>query len=238
MNIAIIKAGGVGSRMGAGIPKQFVLVENKPVIIYTLEAFEKHPNIDEIVVVCVRGWEENLRTYASKFGITKLKKIVLGGETSLKSIKNGVDALEEFPDDSMVLIHDANRPLVTEDIISGVLAQAEIHGMAVAAIPCTDEVSALGDLNDPTWSNKFVNRKELMRIQTPDAYSLGMVRSIFHNATEQQLTEIGATNVLAIKMGYTMHFALGSETNIRLTTQDDIILFEGIFHARNKQQSL
>ena len=234
MNIAIVKAGGVGVRMGAQIPKQFVLVDGKPVIIYTLEAFESHPNIDKIVVVCVKGWEENLRTYAKKFGISKLVSIVPGGETSLKSIKNGIDSLRDYDDNNVILIHDANRPLVTQEIISGVLAQAEVHSMAVAAIPCNDEVAELEDIDDPTWSNKFVDHKKLIRIQTPDAYSLGVARKLFEQATEEQLTKIGATNVLAIKMGYTMFFAEGAETNIRLTTQDDILLFEGIFKARNQ----
>ena len=234
MNVVIVKAGGVGSRMGASVPKQFVLVDNKPVIIYTLEAFENHPNIDEIVVVCVKGWEDNLRKYAERFHITKLTRIVPGGETSLKSIKNGIEALDGFSDDDVVLIHDANRPLVTQEIISDVLAQAEVHGMAVAAIPCNDEVAVIDSTSEESQSNRFVNHKELIRIQTPDAYSLGMVRKLFSDATEEQLMTIGATNVLAILMGYTMHFAMGAETNIRLTTQDDITLFEAIFKARNR----
>ena len=128
MNIAIIKAGGVGSRMGARIPKQFVCVDGKPVIIYTLEAFEQHPGIDAIVVVCLEGWHDILRTYAQKFKITKLTRIVNGGETSLKSIQAGVQEVTEMygPDDT-VLIHDGNRPMLSQDIISDVLAQCKLH---------------------------------------------------------------------------------------------------------------
>lgn len=231
MNIAIIKAGGVGTRMGASIPKQFVNVNDKPVIIYTLEAFQRHPNIDQIVVVCVNGWHDNLRSYAQKYGITKLVKIVEGGETSLKSIKNGVDSLgDDYDENDVVLIHDANRPLVSEEIISSVLAESSKHGMAVAAIPCNDEIAIINE--DGNSSDRFADHKQYRRIQTPDAYQLKTLRSIYNSATEEQLTKLGATNVLAINMGYTMYFALGSDVNIRLTTQEDIELFEALLRTR------
>ncbi len=232
MNIAIIKAGGVGSRMGAGVPKQFIGVEGKPIIVYTLEAFQNHPGIDRIIAVCVKGWEDILQKYAEKYGITKLEKIVEGGETSLKSIKNGIFALGEgYDEDDMVLIHDANRPLVSEEIISDVLVESELHGMAVAAIPCNDEVAVI---NSPNTSSEFADHKKLYRIQTPDAYRLRTLKKIFDSATEEQLTEIGATNVLAIALGYEMHFANGSETNIRLTTQEDITHLEAMLKQRNR----
>ena len=226
MNIAIIKAGGVGSRMGAGVPKQFITVGDKPIIVYTLEVFQTHPAIDQIVVVCVKGWEDVLRSYAKKFSITKLVKIVEGGETSLKSIRNGVFAIrDDCRKDDMILIHDANRPLVSHEIITDVLVESGLHGMAVAAIPCTDEVMISGNASS---AREFAERKKLFRIQTPDAYSMETLLRIFESATEEQLTTIGATNVLAIDMGYEVHFANGSETNIRLTTQEDILRFEAL----------
>lgn len=234
MNIAIIKAGGVGSRMGAGVPKQFITVGGKPIIIYTLEAFQRHPGIDKIVVVCVKGWDDILRMYAENFGITKLEKIVEGGETSLKSIQNGVYSLRDKYDfDDMVLIHDANRPLVSEEIISDVLVESKLHGMAVAAIPCTDEVGVI-KAGQPNSSKEFADHKILYRIQTPDAYRLGTILNILDSATEEQLNKIGSTNVLAIAQGYEMRFANGSETNIRLTTQEDITHLEAMLKARNK----
>ena len=119
MNIALIKAGGVGQRMGAGIPKQFISIDGKPIIIYTLESFEKHPNIDEIVVVCVKGWHDILRSYCKQFGIKKVKLIVNGGETSLKSIKNGLVAMRDrYSDNDMILVHDGNRPLISQHLPS------------------------------------------------------------------------------------------------------------------------
>ena len=160
MNIAIIKAGGVGSRMGFGIPKQFIEVMGKPVIVYTMEAFEKHPSVDAIIVVCIEGWHEILQSYADKYGISKLVKIVNGGDTSLKSIRCGlIAAAELYPDDCTVLIHDGNRPLVSQDIISDVLAKSKMEGAAVAAIPCNDEVMETN--SDELVAEKYLNHKVL-----------------------------------------------------------------------------
>lgn len=233
MNIALIKAGGVGSRMGAGIPKQFISVNGKPIIIHTLEAFEKHPSIDAIYVVCVEGWQKNLETYAQKYGITKLAGIATGGETSLKSIRNGLDAVrEKYSDDDILLIHDANRPCVTEDIISDVLAECGKYGMAVAAVPCNDEVAVLSSPGGKS-SDSFADHKMLCCIQTPDAYKLHIVSRIFDEATEEQMLRLGATNVLAIQQGYTMHFSMGASTNIRLTTMEDIMLMEALIKDKD-----
>ena len=235
MNVAIVKAGGVGTRMGARIPKQFVCVDDKPVIIYTLEAFERHPGIDAIITVCLDGWHDILRTYAQKFKITKLTRIVNGGETSLKSIRAGVrEAATLYGPEDTILIHDGNRPMVSQDIISDVLAQCELYGSAVAAIPCTDEVMVTD--GEKLESSKFLDRKTLYRIQTPDAYRLSFAEQMFANASEKQLMTLGATNTLMIELGKVVHFAQGSELNIRLTTQEDIALFESLLALRNKEE--
>lgn len=221
MNIALIKAGGIGQRMGGAVPKQFVTIQDKPIIIYTLEQFESHPSIDEIVVVCLEGWHEILLDYCRKYNITKVKKIVNGGSTSLRSIKNGILSLDDRADSDIVLVHDGNRPLISQEIISDVLVQCEKYDSAVAAIPCTDEVMVIN--SEYYGSDKFMNRKELYRIQTPDAYRLSILRELFDKATEEQLDNIGATNTLMIDQGKQVHFAKGSELNIRLTTQEDIV---------------
>lgn len=220
MNIALIKAGGIGQRMSACVPKQFVTIQGKPIILYTLEQFENHPSIDEIIVICVEGWHDILKDYANKYGIKKLTAIVQGGATSLRSIKNGVFAMEAYSDKDIVLVHDGNRPLISQEIISDVLIKCKEYDSAVAAIPCTDEVMELHD--SYYGSEKFMDRKKLYRIQTPDAYRLGILRELFENATEYQLDHIGATNTLMIDQGGKVHYAKGSELNIRLTTQEDI----------------
>lgn len=235
MNIALIKAGGVGSRMNAGIPKQFVCIEEKPIIIYTLEAFEKHPSIDAIVVVCVDGWHDVLRSYAHKFGIKKLTKIVSGGATSLKSIQAGVNEIRKcYSPEDTVLVHDGNRPLLSQDIISDVIAKSEIYDSAVAVIPCTDEVMVTDSVH--MESEKFLDRKTLYRIQTPDAYKLKLLEELFDQASEEQLVSLGATNTLMIATGRKVHFAQGSELNIRLTTQEDISLCESLINLNRKEK--
>ena len=120
MNLALIIAGGVGARMHQDIPKQFINVYDKPVIIYTLEAFQKHPNIDAIEVVCLDGWHDILRAYSKQFGITKLENIVSGGKNGQDSIRNGLyDLASRHTDpEDIVLIHDAIRPMISADIIS------------------------------------------------------------------------------------------------------------------------
>lgn len=223
----LIKAGGVGKRMNAGIPKQFVEIHGKPVIVYTMEQFQAHPEIDQIVAVCVAGWEDRLWKYANDFGISKLKKVVPGGDTSLKSIKNGViSLLETYNDEDIILVHDGNRPLISHHIISDVIAHCRQNGSAVAAIPCTDEIMVASE--QFYGSEKFMDHKMIYRIQTPDAYRLRILKKIFAYATEEQLQTIGATNTLMIDMGEKVYFAKGSELNIRLTTQEDILQCEAL----------
>lgn len=234
MNIAIIKAGGIGNRMGAGIPKQFIEVFEKPLIIYTLEAFEKHPDIDAIIVVCVEGWHDILRAYAKKYNITKIVKIVNGGTTSLKSIQCGIKvAAEAYSLQDTVIIHDGNRPLVSQEIISDVLAKSKLEGGAVAAIPCDDEVM-IADLSTLTL-DKYVDHKKLYRIQTPDAYKLKDLVDLFNEASEDDLIKFGATNVLAMAKKRKIRFVLGSSINIRLTTREDISLFKSLFQIKNNR---
>ncbi|MBR3054176.1 MAG: 2-C-methyl-D-erythritol 4-phosphate cytidylyltransferase, partial [Firmicutes bacterium] len=119
MNAALIIAGGSGKRMGHDIPKQFIKIEGKPIIIYTLEAFEQHPGIDAIEVVCLDGWQEILLAYAEKFGISKLKWLVTGGSFAQESIKNGVFGLrDKLSDDDIVIVHDGIRPMVDDDVLT------------------------------------------------------------------------------------------------------------------------
>lgn len=130
MTIALIIAGRVGNRMGQDIPKQFLNVYDKPVIIYTLEVFQNHPNIDAIEVVCLDGWHEILRAYCKQFGITKLEGIVNGGATGQESIYNGLSDIASRHSDKedIVLVHDSIRPMVSHDIISNAISTCRLHG--------------------------------------------------------------------------------------------------------------
>ena len=126
MNIALVIAGGSGKRMQQDIPKQFINVYDKPVIIYTLEGFQKHPQIDAIEVVCIEGWERTLKAYTEQFHITKLKWIVPGGQTGQESIRNGVYNLEgKCAEDDIVIVHDGIRPLVDKEVLTDVIIKCE-----------------------------------------------------------------------------------------------------------------
>ena len=142
MTTAIIIAGGSGSRMGQDIPKQFINVYDKPVIIYTLEGFQKHPQIDAIEVVCLDGWHDVLRAYAKQFNITKLKWIVSGGNTGQESIRNGVYNLEGKADpDDIIIVHDGIRPLVDETVLTDVIIKAQQYGNAVTSLPYNEQMT-------------------------------------------------------------------------------------------------
>ena len=146
MNIAVIIAGGSGHRMGQDIPKQFINVYDKPILIYTLESFQKHPQIDAIEVVCIEGWHDIVWAYARQFNISKLKWIVAGGDSGQESIRNGVYNLEDNcqPDD-IIIIHDGIRPLVDETVLSDVIVKCQKYGNAVTSLPYNEQIFVVDD---------------------------------------------------------------------------------------------
>lgn len=171
MNIALLTAGGTGTRMHQDIPKQFLHVRNKPILIYTLEAFERHPSIDAIIVVGLERWIDIIWAYAKQFNITKLKWVVHGGNSGHESIGNGLVELEKHCEASdIVMIHDGNRPMISPDIISDSLAKQKEFGSAVAVIPCVEVVFKSSDGKSSTIN---IPRDELLRTQTPHTYELG-----------------------------------------------------------------
>lgn len=230
MNIALIIAGGRGMRMGQEIPKQFLTVHDKPVIAYTLEAFEKHPDVDVIAVVCVEGWDSILSAYARQYHITKLKHIFPGGENGQGSIRNGVFGLEKLygPDD-IVLIHDAIRPMVSQDIISGCIATAREHGSAIVTIPCQE---AMLETDDGRTTHAAYPRENLKRTQTPQGFPLSRICAAHRRALEAGITNSVASCTLMVELGETIWFCAGSEKNIKLTTPDDLEIFKALLQLR------
>lgn len=230
MNIAIIIAGGSGARMNQDIPKQFLTVNEKPVIIYTLEAFERHAEIDEIAVVCIEGWESVLSAYAKQYNITKLKYIMPGGENGQSSIRNGVYGLEDghSPED-IVLIHDAIRPMVSAEIISDCIVKTKKYGCAIATIPCAE---AMLQTQNGEVSTGSYPRDNIKRTQTPQGFRLGEICELHREATEAGITNSVASCTLMIEMGRQVHFSSGSEKNIKLTTVDDLDIFKALLSAK------
>ena len=233
MNIAVIIAGGVGSRMGQDLPKQFINVYDKPVLIYTLESFQKHPQVDAIELVCIDGWHEIVWAYAKQFNITKLKWIVSGGKTGQESIRNGVYGLEgkANPDDN-IIIHDGIRPLVEPSVLSDVISKCSQYGNAVTSMPYNEQIFVINE-DDETTTNKYIPRETLRRVSTPQAYRFDLLDEKYHEAYEKEIGIYGShyTNTMMVELGVTLHFAAGSDKNIKLTTKDDLEMFKAYLKA-------
>lgn len=216
--------------MHQDIPKQFLTVNERPVIVYTLEAFEKHPEIDAIAVVCIGGWEQVLWAYAKQFNISKLKYVVPGGKNGQDSIRNGVYELEKhFAPEDIVLIHDAIRPMVSAEIISDNIRVAREYGNAVTVIPCAE---AMMETEDGIISKGSYPRDRLKRAQTPQAFHIGDICDLHRRALEAGITNSVASCTLMIEMGEQVYFSIGSEKNIKLTTVEDIDIFKALLAAK------
>ena len=231
MVVALLTAAGIGSRMGQDIPKQFIHVNNKPLIVYTLEAFERHPSIDEIVIVTLPNWMDVVKAYASQFNITTLKAIVPGGDTGQESIHNGLMAIKEAheSDNPTVMIHDGNRCLVSSEIISNSLAVYKHHGSAVAAIPCVEAVFYSRDGGQSSTTS--IPREQLYRTQTPHTYSLDKLLWAHEQAAEKGIENTAASCTLMQALGETVYFSKGAEKNMKITTTEDLDLFEVLLHT-------
>ena len=228
MNTAVIIAGGSGHRMGQDIPKQFINVYDKPILIYTLEAFQKHPKIDAIEVVCIDGWHDMVWAYAKQFHIDKLKWIVSGGKTGQESIRNGVYALEGVaaPDD-LAIIHDGIRPLVAPEVLADVVRVAAEKGNAVTSLPYNEQIFVVSEA-DPSTTTQFIPRETLRRVSTPQAYRFDLLDGAYHEAFEKEIGIYGSSyaNTMMVELGERLYFAAGSDKNIKLTTKDDLEMFK------------
>ena len=230
-NVALIIAGGVGARMGQDIPKQFINVHDKPVIVYTLEAFQKHPQIDAIEVVCLDGWFDVVKAYAKQFGISKLENIVPGGKNGQDSIRNGIyDIAERYHDDSdIVLIHDAIRPMVSEEVISDNIDVCRRLGNAITVVPCT---AAMLKTFDSVSTTEQVPRDNLKITQTPQAFYVKDICQAHEEALSKGITNSVASCTMYIELGRKLFMSNGSEKNLKITTSEDIEIFKALLMAK------
>lgn len=226
MTIAIIIAGGSGARMGQDIPKQFINVYDKPVLVYTLEGFQKHPMIDAIEVVCLDGWHDVLRAYAKQFGITKLQWVVSGGNTGQESIRNGVYNLEgKAKPDDIIVVHDGIRPLVDETVLTDVILKAKQYGNAVTSLPYNEQIFVV---DDEISTVQYIPRETLRRVATPQAYRFDLIFEKYREAFEKEIGIYGShyVNTMMVELGVRLYFASGSDKNIKLTNKDDLEMFK------------
>ena len=234
MNIAMIIAGGKGTRMNQNIPKQFLNIHDKPVIVYTMQAFQKHPEIDAILVVCLDGWQEILKAYARQFNITKLRWVVSGGENGQESIHNGLAELEkECKKDDLIMVHDAIRPNVSQEIISNSIAECRLHGSAITVIPCV-EAMLLREEENGTSAKALISRDALARTQTPQTFPVSRLLWAHEEAERRGITNSTASCTLMVELGETVHFCPGSEKNIKITTTEDIEIFKALLRMKKE----
>lgn len=230
--VALLTAAGTGSRMGQDIPKQFMHVENKPLIIHTMEAFQRHPSIDAIAVATLPSWIDVLKAYSAQFNITKLRWVVPGGETGQESIYNCLKVIKNDveSDNTVIMIHDGNRCMVSDEIISNNLAVFYECSSAVAAIPCVEAVFRSQD--EGKSSAISIPREQLFRTQTPHTYTLGKLLWAHQEADKRGIVGTAASCVLMQALGETVYFSKGSEENLKITTVEDMMIFKALLHTK------
>lgn len=220
--------------MGQDIPKQFMHVDGCPVIIHTMLCFQKHPDIEAIAVVCLKGWETVLQSYANQFNVTKLKWIFPGGETGMESIHNGIYGLQESgcAADDLVLIHDSVRPLLSQEIISSNIAICKAYGYAITGIQCRE---AILESEDGFSSSTSIPRDRLIRTQTPQTFRLKDIIDAHEEARLKGIVNsVASCTLLAELGGREMHIVPGSEKNIKITTIEDLEILKALMHTQKE----
>ena len=235
MNYVIIIAGGIGSRLGAKVPKQFVEVLGKPIIAYTMEHFQYHPEIDGIELVCVDGFQEHLKSIADEFGITKVIKIVKGGSEYERSIMNGVVGLEGIakPDD-VVMVHWAASPFINEEIITDNIRVCNEKGNAITA----SYSYLLYGTNDGDCAKKNINRETFMTLSAPQSFLYKVITEIYKQVEEKDLFSYveAHTPALMAELGIPIYFSKGSHSNIKITEKEDVDMFLGYQLAKKYKE--
>ena len=229
MNIALITAGGKGTRFNDQIPKQFLEINGKPLIIYTLEKFQNNTNIDYIIVSCLKGWDKRLVEWKEKYNISKLKWITQNGSTQPESIRNCINVLKNnISEEDIVIIHVANRPLITDDIINNSIKVCKSLGNAVTSVQCP-EVLITRD------TNRIINRNNILKIQTPQTFKMNDLIDVYCNSNITKIDNVATTCDLMIKLNRKVNFIEGSHLNIKITYPEDIIMFESLLESsKNK----
>lgn len=230
MNTALILAGGTDSRFKMDIPKQFVNVNNRPVIVYTLEAFQNHSEIDEIIVSCLDGWQEMVRVYGKQFNITKLKYIISGGKDAQESTYKGLQQIKNKMDQGdIIVIHDAIRPLVTEEIISKSIEMSRKKGMGVAATRIMDTIMHSGDGKEGYQS---INRYEIMKVQTPQSFNYSLILSLHERAIREKCMGAWDNSSMITRLGEKVFFSEGSDLNMKINTLEDVEMFKALYKMK------
>ena len=241
MNVALILAGGVGNRLGAKIPKQFIEVLGKPVLAYTIEAFENHPEIDAVVVACVKPYMDYMWGMKEKFSLSKLRWVTEGGDTFQNSVLNGIRFLEDKIDrEDIVLVHFGASPFLTGDIITDAIRVCKEKGNAIST---TDYYVLSGkkkkttSVTDPeNYSEEYIDRETIAFMNSPHAFKYGFISDMYKEAISTGIinTVEPHTTTLMYTMGKKIYFSYGNQINIKITRKEDLDLFEGYVLMKQK----
>lgn len=231
--VAVILAGGIGSRMDLSIPKQFMFIEDKPVIVHTIDNFQRNKHVDSIVVVCNNEWIDHMNGLVKDYGLSKVKSVVPGGETAHDSTRNGLYSLkDELSEDDFVIIHDSARPIVPQILIDEMLDVAYRNGNACMAIPCYETIVLTDDKISGT---EQMDRDRIMRVQTPQTYRFGTILHLYERCDKENIHDIVYANIVAIRYGERIYFSRGFTNNIKITKKEDIALCESLIRFKEER---
>jgi 2-C-methyl-D-erythritol 4-phosphate cytidylyltransferase len=238
-NIGIIFAGGVGKRMGEQqIPKQFLIVDEKPIIIHTLEYFQGHKSIDAIYIACVADWIDHLNKLIDDYKITKVVTVVPGGDTAQDSIFNGLSrARQDCDGDSTVLIHDGVRPFITFSLISDLIESVEVHGSGITCTPCYETIIISTDEETIT---DVPLRRNTHSAQAPQAFKLDDVIDAHIKIREVNpgYEDVVDACTMYRQLGKNVHMVLGNRGNIKITKPEDVYILKGLIEYRRNEEIL
>lgn len=231
-NYVILLAGGVGKRMGSTVPKQFIEVCGKPIIAYSIENFQRNPQIDKIVAVCVKDWIDQLKEIVEKYSLTKVEWIIEGGSTGHDSIRNGVFFLKDkLKPDDFIIVHDAVRPILPQKAIDEVIRVAHGKGNASSSIACHPPIVYTEDFESGITD---VDREHVMLTASPQAFKYSLALKCYEQAERENHHNFTFTSSLLIHCGERVYFAKGTTSNIKITTKEDIALFEALLKVPEK----
>ena len=233
MNCALIFAGGTGQRMNTKTrPKQFLELHGKPIIIYTIEVFENHPDIDAIVVVCLEDWIPFLRKKLIHYDIAKVIDVVPGGATGQESIRHGIDALMPHAgEDAAVLVHDGVRPLLRPETISDCIRSVQERGSAITVTPAIETITVKTETGE---IGQIIERSRVEMARAPQSFYLKDILEVHRKAEKYRLTFIDSASMMR-HYGHDLYTVEGSPENIKITTPEDIALAEAILQRREEQ---
>lgn len=225
-NVVIILAGGKSGRTRQNIPSQFISVQGKPIIVYCMEAYQKHPSIDDIYIVCLKGWENIVKDYAHQYGIAKLKGLIPAGFSGMASLENAVNHIKgKYADEDLVIIQEATRPLIRAETISSLLQACVEKGSATICHSMSDYVQ----FNISDGKAAYVDRNAMIALQSPEAHKLSLMKEVFDKANRQNhpLTESCCT-MLMYNLGYGINFLQSSINNIKIAREEDLAAFSAL----------